>query len=111
MYKAIVNINIMSGMSLLQAFSGNYSPPIQRLGVSPIAPKPKEPVGTTDEEEKIVIREVKPVYSPTPVQEEDDEKYYRIELQISQQDCHLICLFLGVFTLSMLINNMKRNNN
>lgn len=33
---------------------------------------------------------------------------YEIHITIDQQDCHLLCLFIGVFTLSVLFNSNKR---
>lgn len=33
---------------------------------------------------------------------------YEIHITIDRQDCHLLCLFIGVFTLSVLFNANKR---
>ena len=48
----------------------------------------------------------KPVTKPRTSSREESIEYV-FEIRIDQQDCHLICLFLGVFTLSLLLN---RNN-
>ena len=32
---------------------------------------------------------------------------YEIHITIDRHDCHLICLFIGVFTLSVLFNSNK----
>ena len=34
---------------------------------------------------------------------------YEIHITIDRHDCHLLCLFIGVFTLSVLFNSNKRN--
>ena len=33
---------------------------------------------------------------------------YEIHITIDRHDCHLLCLFIGVFTLSVLFNSNKR---
>lgn len=33
---------------------------------------------------------------------------YEIHITIDRQDCHLLCLFIGVFTLSVIFNANKR---
>ena len=33
---------------------------------------------------------------------------YEIHITIDRQDCHLLCLFIGVFTLSVLFNSNKK---
>lgn len=33
---------------------------------------------------------------------------YHIHITIDREDCHLLCLFIGVFTLSVLFNSNKR---
>lgn len=41
---------------------------------------------------------------------EEKQGNYEIHITIDRQDCHLLCLFLGVFTLSVLFNSSKRGN-
>ncbi len=33
---------------------------------------------------------------------------YEIHITIDRQDCHLLCLFIGVFTLAVLLGSNKR---
>lgn len=33
---------------------------------------------------------------------------YEIHITIDRQDCHLLCLFIGVFTLAVLFSSNKR---
>lgn len=50
---------------------------------------------------------VKPVVHARPTWEEKDGNY-EIHITIDRHDCHLLCLFIGVFTLSVLFNSNKR---
>ena len=59
-----------------------------------------------------------PVLAPLPIRKAgcncedchcDDGKYvFSVNLTIDQQDCHLLCLFLGVFTLAVLFGKNKK---
>lgn len=52
---------------------------------------------------------VKPVVHARPTWREKDGNY-EIHITIDRHDCHLLCLFIGVFTLSLLFNSNKRGS-
>lgn len=52
---------------------------------------------------------VKPVVDTRPTWREKDGNY-EIHITIDRHDCHLLCLFIGVFTLSLLFNSNKRGS-
>lgn len=43
----------------------------------------------------------------TPAQQKPRGNY-EIHITIDRQDCHLLCLFIGVFTLAVLFSSNKR---
>ena len=59
--------------------------------------------------EEVITRLAEPVRIEKGTVKSDEKKYI-IEIHIDQQDCHLICLFIGVFTLSILLNRSRNQN-
>lgn len=49
---------------------------------------------------------VEPVVNASPTRREKDGNY-EIHITIDRHDCHLLCLFIGVFTLSVIFNSNK----
>lgn len=45
-----------------------------------------------------------------PVVWREKDGNYEIHVTIDRHDCHLLCLFIGVFTLSVLFNSNKRGS-
>ena len=102
--------------TLTTAFGNSWQPPVmQSLGVKPMKPDPvvskeckcddckcgssrtvdttKEPLGTT-------VRNV--IYGT-------GEGNYVVQITIDQDDCHLICLFIGVFILAVLFGRSRKS--
>ena len=55
------------------------------------------------------IPTAKPVVRTRPTWGEKDGNY-EIHITIDRNDCHLLCLFIGVFTLSVLFNSNKKGS-
>ena len=50
------------------------------------------------------------VVNTRPLRTEKRDGNYEIHITIDRHDCHLLCLFIGVFTLSVLFNRNKRGS-
>lgn len=50
------------------------------------------------------------VVDTRPIRREKKDGNYEIHITIDRHDCHLLCLFIGVFTLSVLFNRNKRGS-
>lgn len=83
--------------SLIKAYGKSW-------GGSELIQKPVQNLGAPIEEE--ITRIAKPIYTHKPQSRREPVKYV-FEIHIDQQDCHLLCLFIGVFTLSILMNRNK----
>lgn len=71
-----------------------------------ISPSSLGAVAASSESSSIEAGEQPVVHTKRPRQEKDVN--YEIHITIDRQDCHLLCLFIGVFTLSVLFNANKR---
>lgn len=104
---------------LKNAFGDSWQPPVmQSLGVKPMMKpiidpavskeckcddcrcgsskrmdEPKEPLGTTVRHD---------IYGV-------GERNYVIQITIDQNDCHLLCLFIGVFILAVLFGKSRKS--
>lgn len=56
-----------------------------------------------------IERPVRSVVHKRPTLREQGGGNYEVHITIDRQDCHLLCLFIGVFTLSVLFNSNKRS--
>lgn len=101
-------------MDLKKAFGGSYKPQVPQVpsvpSVPSVPPTKMEKIDNVQSIQKFVQSSGKTLGAPRRVHNSKSKlgspmsDIYMIQIQIGRDDCHLLCMFLLVFIISILLN-------